>query len=89
MFIDNRGADMIIENTMLVNRFISIPKDRTGLNCAAFAAGIVHGMLDAAELTPETVEAHSVPLEGQKAPRTVILVKLRPEVMARGKSAPS
>lgn len=80
---------MIIENSMLVNRFISIPKDRAGLNCAAFAAGVVHGMLDAAELTPEAVEAHSVAVEGQRVPRTVILVKLRPDVLARARHAPS
>lgn len=80
---------MIIENSMLVNRFISIPKDRAGLNCAAFAAGIVHGMLEAAELTPDSVEAHTVPVEGQRVPRTVILVKLRPEVLARARHAPA
>jgi len=42
--------DMIIENQPLVNRFISTPKDFAGLNCAAYVAGIVQGILDAADL---------------------------------------
>ena len=35
---------MIVENENLVNRFISVPKE-LGLNCSAFVAGIVEGML--------------------------------------------
>lgn len=33
----------------LVNKFISVPRELRGLNCAAFVAGIVAGILDAAE----------------------------------------
>lgn len=40
---------MISDNAMLVNKFISTPKDLGGLNCAAFVAGIVEGILDGAE----------------------------------------
>jgi len=36
----------IIEKDPLVNRFISIPKDKGSLNCAAFNAGIVEGILE-------------------------------------------
>jgi trafficking protein particle complex subunit 5 len=55
---------MIIDNRALVNRFLSVPKDLGGrLNCAAYIAGIVHGVLDAAQFTPERVTAHSVFIE--------------------------
>ncbi|CAF1023821.1 unnamed protein product, partial [Didymodactylos carnosus] len=35
----------IIEKECLVNKFISIPKDKGSLTCAAFVAGIVEGIL--------------------------------------------
>jgi tetrahydromethanopterin S-methyltransferase subunit D len=41
---------MIIENQPLVNRYISTPKDLSGLNTAAFVAGIIQGILDGADL---------------------------------------
>jgi trafficking protein particle complex subunit 5 len=47
--IEQEDEYMIIENDTLVNRFISVPKDFGNLNCAAFAAGIVHGILDCAD----------------------------------------
>lgn len=40
---------MITEESTLVDKFISVPKDMTGLNCAALVGGLVEGMLDAAE----------------------------------------
>jgi hypothetical protein len=40
---------MITENEPLMNKYISIPKDLTGLNCGSFLGGIVEGILDAAE----------------------------------------
>jgi trafficking protein particle complex subunit 5 len=42
-------TDMISDKDPLVNRFISIPRDLQGLNCAAYIAGIVRGILDAAD----------------------------------------
>jgi len=72
---------MISENQPLsVTKFISIPKDYGGLNCASFVAGIVEGILDATEF-PARVTAHSVPNEGQRQPKTVILIKFNPEVI--------
>lgn len=35
----------IIENEPLVNRFISVPKDKKDLNCAEFCGGIIEGIL--------------------------------------------
>lgn len=41
---------MINENgPLMVTKFISIPKDYGTLNCNAFVAGIIEGILDAAE----------------------------------------
>ncbi|CAF0772737.1 unnamed protein product [Rotaria sordida] len=56
-FLFNREADnleqhaqepnvyYIIERECLVNKFISVPKDKGNLNCAAFVAGIVESVL--------------------------------------------
>ena len=35
---------MIIDNEPLVNTYISVPKEMSQLNCAAFVAGIVEGV---------------------------------------------
>jgi trafficking protein particle complex subunit 5 len=56
---------MIIENEPLVNTYISIPKEMSQLNCAAFVAGIVEGVCDAAGFEMEGVSAHwASPPEG-------------------------
>ncbi|TQD82889.1 hypothetical protein C1H46_031553 [Malus baccata] len=70
---------MISEKELLVNRFISIPKDMGTFNCGAFVAGIVRGVLDGAGF-PAVVTAHFVPVEGQQRPRTTILIKFAEEV---------
>ena len=49
---------MIIDNEPLVNTFISIPKEMSQLNCAAFIAGIIEGMCDATGLSTDGVTAH-------------------------------
>ncbi|KAI0471120.1 putative SPP30 protein [Xylariaceae sp. FL0804] len=76
---------MIIDNAPLVNRFVSVPRDMSQLNCAAYVAGIVEGVCDGAAF-PAAVSAHSVGRheEGEMWPgRTVFLVKFKPEVMER------
>mmetsp|Transcript_13821 Transcript_13821/g.20842 ORF Transcript_13821/g.20842 Transcript_13821/m.20842 type:complete len:181 (+) Transcript_13821:42-584(+) len=73
--IEHENEYMIIENETLVNKYISVPKNLSNLNCAAFAAGIVHGILDSSNHKPEKVTAFAVPVEGQKNPKTVILVR--------------
>ncbi|OEL28435.1 Trafficking protein particle complex subunit 5 [Dichanthelium oligosanthes] len=70
---------MISEKELLVNRFISVPKDMGAFNCGAFVAGIVKGVLDNAGF-PAVVTAHFVPIEGQQRPRTTILIKFAEEV---------
>ncbi|KAK8067118.1 trafficking protein particle complex subunit 5 protein [Apiospora hydei] len=89
---------MIIDNEPLVNRYISVPRDMSQLNCAAFVAGIIEGVCDGSAF-PARVTAHSVGKQ-QAAPaadggedtgegkemwpgRTVFLVKFAPEVLER------
>ncbi|KZV56862.1 trafficking protein particle complex subunit 5 [Dorcoceras hygrometricum] len=72
---------MISEKELLVNRFISIPKDMGAFNCGAFVAGIVRGVLDNAGF-PAVVTAHFVPVDGQQRPRTTILIKFAEELPA-------
>lgn len=73
---------MIIDNEPLVNRYVSVPREMSQLNCAAFVAGIVEGLCDGAAF-PARVTAHTVG-EGDMWPgRTVFLVKFAPEVMER------
>ncbi|KAJ8562619.1 hypothetical protein K7X08_031071 [Anisodus acutangulus] len=73
---------MISEKELLVNRFISVPKDMGAFNCGAFVAGIVRGVLENAGF-PAVVTAHFVPVEGQHRPRTTILIKFAEEVLRR------
>jgi len=74
---------MISENQPLsITKFISTSKDYSGLNCSAFIAGIVEGILDASEF-PARVTAHAVPIDGQRQSKTVILIKFNSEVISR------
>ncbi|PIO64429.1 transport protein particle component, Bet3, partial [Teladorsagia circumcincta] len=52
-----QGRDLLIEKEPVVNTFISVPKDKGMLNCAAFVAGIIQAMLDASNF-PCQVSAH-------------------------------
>ncbi|KFH43657.1 Transport protein particle subunit-like protein [Hapsidospora chrysogenum ATCC 11550] len=73
---------MIIDNEPLVNQYISVPREMSQLNCAAFAAGIIEGVCDGADF-PARVTAHTV-AEGEMWPgKTVFLVKFRGEVIER------
>merc|ERR1712216_378563 len=77
---DKQDEYMIHEREPLVNTYISVPKEYGHLNCASFVAGVVHGILDAADF-PARVTAHHTGTTSE--PRTTILVKFAPEVMAR------
>lgn len=50
---------MIIDNEPLVNAFLSVPREMSQLNCAAFVAGMIEGVCDGAGF-PARVTAHSV-----------------------------
>jgi len=81
-----KGADreneyMLNDKALLVNRFISVPKDFGSVNCGAYVAGIVEGVLRAAEF-PAAASAHTVEEPGGGA-STTILVAFDDSVMAR------
>ncbi|KAK4138369.1 TRAPP I complex [Trichocladium antarcticum] len=82
---DTPDEYMIVDNEPLVNAYISVPREMSQLNCAAFVAGIVEGMCDGA-MFPARVTAHTVggKEEGEMWPgKTVFLVKFQPEVLER------
>lgn len=43
---DDDSTYYIIEKEPLVNKFISVPKDKGNLNCAVFVGGIIEGILN-------------------------------------------
>jgi len=79
---------MISDTEVFVNKFISVPKDMGQLNCAAFIAGIVKGVLDGAGF-PARVTAHFVPVKGMTKPKTTILMKFEPVVLSRESRMPA
>jgi len=66
---DQNDTYMISDRDMIVNKFVSLPKELESLNCAAFVAGIVEAVLNGAHF-PAQVSAHSVPEKG-----TTFLIK--------------
>lgn len=54
---DDVATYYIIEKESLVNRFISVPKDKGQLNCASFTGGILEGILKGCGF-PATVTVH-------------------------------
>lgn len=78
---DSEYEFMIIDNLPLISQFISVPKELSQLNCAAFAAGIIEAILDGYQFTAK-VSAHTVETDDHPL-RTVFLVKFEPEVVNR------
>lgn len=83
---------MLFDNDPLVNTYISLPRELSNLNCAAFVAGIIEGVCDGAGFPTEGVSAHSVGEqegeEGEKGKtmwpgKTVFLIKFKKEVLER------
>ncbi|XP_059475375.1 trafficking protein particle complex subunit 5 [Neocloeon triangulifer] len=54
---DDERTYYIIEKTALVNTFVSVPRDKSSLNCAIFTAGIVEAILTSCNF-PAKVSAH-------------------------------
>ncbi|KAF7194450.1 Transport protein particle subunit trs31 [Pseudocercospora fuligena] len=75
---------MIVDNEPLVNTFISIPKEMSQLNCAAFVAGIIEGMCDAAGFSTEGVTAHWAGEGDEMWPgKTIFLLRFKESVVER------
>ncbi|KAJ4333513.1 Trafficking protein particle complex subunit 31 [Didymella glomerata] len=84
------GQYMLFDNEPMVNQYISLPRELSSLNCAAFVAGVIEGVCDGAGFPTEGVTAHSVGEQDQgkdaKAmwpDKTVFLIKFKPEVLER------
>lgn len=54
---DDERIYYLIEKESLVNKFISVPKDKGSLNCAIFIAGIIEAILNSCGFTAK-VTAH-------------------------------
>ncbi|GAA5823813.1 hypothetical protein JCM11251_003306 [Rhodosporidiobolus azoricus] len=78
---DNEDEYMVGDDDMIVTRGVEVPKEMSDLSCGALVAGIVEAVMDGAGF-PSRVTAHSVP-SPQHPRRTVILIKLDPDVLAR------
>mmetsp|Transcript_86156 Transcript_86156/g.257135 ORF Transcript_86156/g.257135 Transcript_86156/m.257135 type:complete len:193 (-) Transcript_86156:64-642(-) len=78
---DHENEYMLNDKALLVNRFITVPRDFGAVNCGAFVAGVVEGFLRSAEF-PAKASAHTVdePGGGQS---TTILVSFEQSVMVR------
>ncbi|NXF97267.1 TPPC5 protein, partial [Eubucco bourcierii] len=75
---DDARTFYVIEKEPLVNAFISVPRENSSLNCAAFTAGLVEALLSAAGF-PAKVSAH-----WHKG--TTLMIKFEEAVIAREKS---
>ena len=72
---------MISDNEPVVNQYVSVPREMSQLNCAAFVAGIIEGVCDGTAFMAR-VTAHSLGTEMWPA-KTVFLIKFDPEVLER------
>jgi len=75
---DDERTYYIIEKDPLVSRFISVPRDKSNLNCAAFMAGIVEAVLRGCNF-PAKVSAH-----WHKG--TAFMIKFEDSVITRDKA---
>uniref|UniRef100_A0A8B9DSF6 Trafficking protein particle complex subunit 5 n=1 Tax=Anser cygnoides TaxID=8845 RepID=A0A8B9DSF6_ANSCY len=75
---DDPRTYYVIEREPLVNAYISVPRENSTLNCAAFAAGLVEAVLGASGF-PAKVTAH-----WHKG--TTLMIKFDEAVIARDKS---
>lgn len=71
-----------------MNKYISVPADYGHFNCAAFSAGIINGVLDAAGFPAEvTAKIHARTGEAETSPQgqplTIYYIKFQPQVLER------
>ena len=74
------GVYYIYEAEPITNKFVSVPSNNEGLNCAAYIAGIIGGILTGAGFTTSSVQALFA-----EDKRTVFVIKFEPDVIARDK----
>lgn len=76
---DDENTYYLMEKDPLVNRFISLPRDKSSLNCAVFIAGIIEAVLKGTGF-PVKVSAH-----WHKG--TTYMIKFEDEVLQREKQS--
>lgn len=76
---DDPDEYRIIENSPLVNKFITLQKGNS-LNCASFIAGMIEGILNSSDFRSK-VSAFFYEVEGQI--KTYYIVKFDADVIAR------
>lgn len=69
---ENKNEYMIVDTEPVTNHFVSMPNHLGQLNCAAYLAGIVEGILDSAKFVAR-VSAHCISEPGT-VEKTVILI---------------
>lgn len=78
---------MITDNEVLVNEYVSVPREISSLNVAAFVAGIIEGICDGAGFTTKGVSAHWANEGGDGGGmwpgKTVFLVRFSDVVLER------
>ena len=79
---ENANEYMIHELEPLTNKFVSVPPDLGQLDCAAYIAGIVRGILCSSGFLAE-VTAHAVEVPGGQRNKTVFLVKFDDTMIRR------
>lgn len=78
---DHNNQFMIIDTNPIMTKYIGLPKEYENLNCEAFVAGIIEGILDISYFKCE-VSAHNVPRDTFPN-RTVYLIKFDNSVIER------
>lgn len=81
----NDDEYLMSDRDLLVNRFISVPKDLGDLNCGAFAAGVVCGVLRSAGFPAKVTAYYSDPEPGATVRTTNLLMKFERAVIEREK----
>jgi trafficking protein particle complex subunit 5 len=76
---DDPDEYRIIENTPLVNKFITLQKGNS-LNCASIFAGVIEGILNSADFRCK-VSAFFYDIDGQS--KTYYIIKFDSDVIAR------
>ncbi|KAI9894094.1 MAG: TRAPP subunit trs31 [Vezdaea aestivalis] len=79
----NPDEYMISDNDPVVNSYISVPREMSTLNCAAYVAGVVEGVCDGAGFQAR-VSAVGVPTDMWPG-KTVFLIKFEEAVLEREK----
>lgn len=72
---------MLSDNEPMVNGFVSVPREMSQLNCAAYVAGVVEGVCDACGLRA-AVSAHNGATELWPS-KTVFLIRFDDDVVDR------